>query len=126
MKMLQLNSIISDKSEEEWRLKGFVNILAQADRRCLGEIRCERLERKAELETQIEKNDRKIIQRKISRLSRNYNLTQVAHLLEVHRQTIYYWIKKGWFKPKRDSRNYPVCTVLDTPLEKAKNICNIL
>lgn len=72
-----------------------------------------RLGRKAELESQIEGCDRKIIKRKTPRSNKNYNLTQTAHLLKVHRQTIYYWIKKGWLKPKRDSRNYPVCTVLD-------------
>ena len=44
---------------------------------------------------------------------KQYNLTQLAERIKVHRLTIYYWIKKGWFKPKRDSRNYPVCTVLD-------------
>ncbi len=31
----------------------------------------------------------------------------------VPRQTIYYWIKKGWIKPKRDYRNYPVFTEED-------------
>ena len=25
-------------------------------------------------------------------------------------QIFYYWIKKGWVKPKRDYRNYPVFT----------------
>ena len=77
------------------------------------ELLGKRAERNTELENQIEKCGRKIIQGKISRSSKNYNLTQAAHLLKVHRQTLYYWIKKGWLKPKRDSRNYPVCTVLD-------------
>jgi DNA-binding transcriptional MerR regulator len=40
-------------------------------------------------------------------------MTQAAGILGVHRQTLYYWIKKGWLKPKRDYRNYPVFTVLD-------------
>lgn len=38
---------------------------------------------------------------------------QTAQVLEVHRQTLYYWIRKGWVKPKRDYRRYPVFTVLD-------------
>ena len=41
---------------------------------------------------------------------KKYNLTQAAKILGVTRQTIYYWIKKGWIKPKRDYRNYPVFT----------------
>jgi DNA invertase Pin-like site-specific DNA recombinase len=42
-----------------------------------------------------------------------YNLCETAKILNVHRQTIYYWIKKGWIKPKRDCRNYPIFTVFD-------------
>jgi len=42
-----------------------------------------------------------------------YNLCEAAKILNVHRQTIYYWIKRGWIKPKRDYRNYPIFTVLD-------------
>jgi len=41
---------------------------------------------------------------------RRYNITQAAKELGVARQTLYYWIKKGWVKPKRDYRNYPVFT----------------
>lgn len=101
------------EAEEQLRLQEFVEILSQADRRYLEELMGERVERKAGLDCQVEECDRKIIQRKIARSSRNYNLTQTSHLLKVHRQTLYYWIKMGWLKPKRDSRNYPVCTVLD-------------
>ena len=39
-----------------------------------------------------------------------YNIPQTAEKLGVHEQTIRYWIKKGWIKPKRDYRNYPVFT----------------
>jgi len=42
-----------------------------------------------------------------------YNITQAAKELGVARQTLYYWIKKGWVKPKRDYRNYPVFTEED-------------
>jgi DNA-binding transcriptional MerR regulator len=42
-----------------------------------------------------------------------YNMTRAAEELKVPRQTIYYWIKKGWIKPRRDYRNYPVFTVAD-------------
>jgi DNA-binding transcriptional MerR regulator len=42
-----------------------------------------------------------------------YNITELALKLGVPRQTIYYWIEKGWVKPKRDYRNYPVFTESD-------------
>ena len=39
-----------------------------------------------------------------------YNMTELAEKLGVPRQTIYYWIEKGWVRPRRDYRNYPVFT----------------
>lgn len=42
-----------------------------------------------------------------------YNITELADKLEVSRQVIYQWIEKGWVKPKRDYRNYPVFTEED-------------
>ena len=44
---------------------------------------------------------------------KRYNITQAAKELGVARQTLYYWIKKGWIRPKRDYRNYPVFTKED-------------
>ncbi|MDD5208945.1 MAG: MerR family transcriptional regulator [Elusimicrobiales bacterium] len=44
---------------------------------------------------------------------KRYNMVEAAKQLKVTRQTIYYWIKKGWVKPKRDYRNYPVFTDID-------------
>ena len=72
-----------------------------------------KLEKEELLETQIDENDKKIFRKYIKRSDRKYNLTQTAGILGVHRQTLYYWIKKGWVKPKRDYRNYPVFTALD-------------
>lgn len=43
-------------------------------------------------------------------MERRYNITHAARKLGVTRQTLYNWIKKGWVKPKRDYRNYPVLT----------------
>jgi len=37
-----------------------------------------------------------------------YNMTELAEKLKVTRQAIYKWIKKGWVKPKRDYKDYPV------------------
>jgi predicted site-specific integrase-resolvase len=42
-----------------------------------------------------------------------YNLTHTAKALGIARQTLYYWIKKGWVKPKRDYRNFPMFTKED-------------
>ena len=42
-----------------------------------------------------------------------YNMTELADKLGVPRQTIYYWIEKGWVTPKRDYRDYPVFTEED-------------
>jgi len=44
---------------------------------------------------------------------KTYNIPQVAEKLGVHEQTIRYWIKKEWVKPKQDYRNYPVFTKED-------------
>ena len=41
---------------------------------------------------------------------KRYNMRQAAKELGVTRQTLYYWFKKGWVKPKRDYRNFPVFT----------------
>jgi DNA-binding NtrC family response regulator len=66
-----------------------------------------------EVDSQIEKADKKIFQRRVKRSIKRYNMTQTAKILGVHRETLYYWIKKRWIKPRRDYRNYPVFTVLD-------------
>jgi DNA-binding transcriptional MerR regulator len=42
-----------------------------------------------------------------------YNMTELAGILKVTRQAIYKWIKKGWIKPKRDYKDYPVFTEKD-------------
>jgi len=72
-----------------------------------------KLEKEEKLESQLDAKDKKIFRRCIQRSDKKYNLTQAAGILKVHRQTLYYWIKKGWLKPKRDYRNYPVFSVLD-------------
>jgi len=100
-------------SEEQQRFEQGINLLFklyQIDR----ERRLDKkLEREKILEKQINENDKEIFRKCIKRSDKRYNLTQTAAILGVHRQTLYYWIKKGWLKPKRDYRNYPVFTVLD-------------
>jgi DNA-binding transcriptional MerR regulator len=55
---------------------------------------------------------------------KRYNMREPAKELGVTRQTIYYWFKKGWVKPKRDYRNFPVFTVAD--IKKIKEWKNSL
>ena len=43
-------------------------------------------------------------------MNKRYNITHAAKELGVTRQTLYNWSEKGWVKPKRDYRNYPVFT----------------
>lgn len=72
-----------------------------------------KLEKEKKIDSQIYKTDKKIFRRCTKRSGKIYNMTQAAAILGVHRQTLYYWIRKNWIKPKRDRRNYPVYTVLD-------------
>ena len=49
-------------------------------------------------------------------------MKETAQELGVTRQTLYYWFKKEWIKPKRDYRNYPVFTEEDIKnIKKWKN-----
>jgi len=84
-----------------------------------------KLEKQKKLENQIAENDKKIFRKSIERSGKRYNLTQAAGILGVHRQTLYYWIKKGWIKPKRDCRNYPAFTGEDIKkIKKWRNYLN--
>ena len=55
----------------------------------------------------------------ISIVMKKINVSQLAQELGIARQTIYYWIKKGWVKPKRDYRRYPIFTEEDVKKIKA-------
>ncbi len=90
-----------------------MEILYEADRRRLAKLLDTREQQKQVIESQIEECDKKVFRKAATRSKKRYNLTQAAQILGVHRQTLYYWMKKGWVKPKRDYRNYPVFTVLD-------------
>lgn len=55
-------------------------------------------------------------------MNKRYNITHTAKQLGITRQTLYNWIEKGWVKPKRDYRNYPVFTKEDiNNIEKWRN-----
>jgi DNA-binding NtrC family response regulator len=86
-------------NEEQWRYERFLEIIFEADRRCLEELIAERIHREQTVDCQIEEADKKIFQEREQRVAKRYNLTQTARILRVHRQTLYYSIKKGWCKP---------------------------
>ena len=65
------------------------------------------------IDSQIEECDKKIFHRHIKKSAKRYNMTQTARIVNTTRQSLYYWIKKGWIRPRRDYRNYPVFTVFD-------------
>ena len=100
-------------SEEQQRFERVLEILFEADRRCLEKLIGKQTQKEWEIDSQIEKVDKKVFQRQAKKSIKRYNMTQTARILGVHRETLYYWIKKGWLKPKRDYRNYPVFTVWD-------------
>ena len=41
---------------------------------------------------------------------KTYSMTETAKKLGVHRQTMINWIRRGWVKPKRDYKDWPVFT----------------
>ncbi len=79
----------------------------------LDELLNKKSDKEQKIDKEIEECDKKIFRRCIKRSAKIYNMTQAAKVLGVHRETLYYWIKKGWIQPRRDYRNYPVFTVLD-------------
>ncbi|MFH0918381.1 MAG: MerR family transcriptional regulator [Candidatus Omnitrophota bacterium] len=90
-----------------------LEILFEADRRAFEKLIEGREHKKQVIDSQIEECNKKIFRKCSKRSAKRYNMTQAARILGVHRETLYYWIKKGWLKPKRDYRNYPVFTVLN-------------
>jgi len=100
-------------SEEQQRFEQGIELLFKLYQLDRERQLTKKLEKEKKLDSQIDKADKKIF-RKFSKGSDSiYNITQAAAILGVHRQTSYYWIRKGWIRPKRDRRDYPVYTVLD-------------
>ncbi|MFA5089743.1 MAG: hypothetical protein WC510_01760 [Candidatus Omnitrophota bacterium] len=85
----------------------------EMDRRYLEKLLNKKREREEQVEQILDTPDKKIIHRAKKRKLKRYNLSQAAKILDVPRQSLYYWIKKGWVKPWRDCRKYPVFTVFD-------------
>jgi len=100
-------------SEEQQRFEQGIDLLFKLYQLDRERQLSTKLEKEKKLDSQIDKSDKKIFRKCIKRSDRIYNMTQAAAILGVHRQTLYYWIRKGWIKPNRDRRNYPVYTVLN-------------
>ena len=55
-------------------------------------------------------------------MQKKYNLSEAAKELGLTRQGLYYWMRKGWVKPRRDYKGHPVFTSKDlTKIIKWKN-----
>jgi len=61
----------------------------------------------------FDKQDKTMVVSQKRKRTKRYTLSQTARVLDVPRQTMYYWIHKKWINPKRDFKNYPVFTVTD-------------
>ena len=100
-------------SEEQKRFERGIELLYRLYKLHVEEQTEKRLQKEQIINNKIAETDKKIFKRHTKRSTKIYNLTQAAVVLGVHRETLYYWMKKGWIKPKRDYRNYPIFTVLD-------------
>lgn len=90
-----------------------MEILTEAAKRHLEKLLNKKKEREEQVEQILDEPDKRIIRKAEKRKLKGYNLSQTAKILNVPRQTLYYWIKQGWVKPWRDCRRYPVFTVFD-------------
>jgi transcriptional regulator with PAS, ATPase and Fis domain len=90
-----------------------LEILLEADKIKLERFLSNKREREEQVKYILDEADKKIVRKARKRKLKRYNLSQVAKILDVPRQSLYYWIKKGWIKPRRDYRRYPVFTVFD-------------
>ncbi len=90
-----------------------MEILTEAAKKHLEKLLTKKKEREAQVNQILDEPDKKIIRKAEKRKLKRYNLSQTAKILNVPRQTLYYWIKKGWVKTWRDYRRYPVFTVFD-------------
>lgn len=100
-------------SEEQLRWEQALEYIFELDRRRLERLLREKAEQHEQVEQILAVPDRRIVHRRQRRRLQRYNLTQTAKILQVTRQGLYYWMKQGWVKAKRDQRGYPIFTVFD-------------
>ena len=90
-----------------------LEILVRVAKRHLDDVDNKKGKREEQSHRILDEPDKKIIRRAEKRKLKRYNLSQAAMILKIPRQSLYYWIKKGWVRPRRDYRNYPIFTVFD-------------
>ncbi len=90
-----------------------MEILIEAGKKRLEKLNSNKQKREGQVNQILEEPDKEIIRKVEKRKLKRYNLSQAAKILDVPRQSLYYWIKRGWVKPKRDNKHYPVFTVFD-------------
>ena len=105
--------VYPEGSEEQLRWQLVLEYLIAADRKYLHELLQKKEQQRQEVKQILAGVDRAIVQRRQRRRLQRYNLTQTAKILQVTRQGLYYWMKKGWVKARRDHRGYQVFTVFD-------------
>ncbi len=88
-------------------------MLAEAAKRHLEKLLNKKKKREEQVNQILDEPDKRIIRRAEKRKLKRYNLSQAAKILNVPRQSLYYWTKRGWIRPRRDNRHYPVFTVFD-------------
>ncbi len=100
-------------SDAQKRYQKMIEICHEMDKKTLQNLIEKKKIEKTKIDRTFDDADKRIIEKQKKRKLKRYSLSDVARVLKIPRQTIYYWIKKGWVKPRRDSRNYPVFTVFD-------------
>ena len=90
-----------------------MEILVEAGEKHLEKLISKKKERGEQVSQILDEQSKRIIHKAEKRKFKRYNLSQAAKILDLSRQSLYYWIKKGWVRPKRDYRRYPVFTVFD-------------
>lgn len=98
---------------EQLRWELALEFIFEADQRRLARLLQQQAKQRDEVEQILAVPDRTIVHARQRRRLQRYNLTQAAKILQVTRQGLYYWMKKGWVKARRDNRGYPVFTVFD-------------
>ncbi len=99
--------VYPEGSEEQLRWQLVLEYLIAADRKYLHELLQKKEQQRQEVKQILAGPDRAIVERRQRRRLQRYNLTQAAKILQMTRQGLYYWMKKGWVKARRDHRGYP-------------------
>ena len=100
-------------SEEQLRWELVLEYLLEIDQRYLEKLLQKKAQQRQEVEQILAVPDQTVVHHRQRRRLQRYNLTQAAKILQVTRQGLYYWMKQGWVKARRDHRGYPVFTVFD-------------